>query len=249
MRSLVVTGLVLAVLSPAPAVAQESATPTAAMSPGPCSTPYGSPTARIGISDPSRTIVAGERVTVTATFTGGLQQGRVWIGGYQWLTPTRQGPLPLARDGNIVQHADYYSGEVPEGEAETHMWTLAPTGNTRVTWRHDMTHSNCGPAGHGGGTAGIIDVAPRLTIQAARNRVRDYTFSGTASRPGQLLSLYRTTATGSSVLTSQTRATAAGAWTIHRKFLGSGRFGFVLRSGRDMASAPGASRVRDTVIH
>lgn len=254
-RPLVTAATALALLAPAPALAQESATPTAGMSPAPspsptCTAPYGSPTARLSFSDLSDTgIVVGERVTVTLSVTGAMRTS-VYLEGYEWISATEKGPLPLARVGDRAQHADYHSGDVPEGETRTHTWTLAPTGNTRVSARHYSDIGNCGPKGHHPGlTLGVINVAPRFTINAVRNGVRDYTFFGEASRPGQILSLYRVTATGSYVLTSQTRATDARTWTIHRKFLGSGRFGFVIRTGRDMANAPGASRVRDTVIH
>ena len=67
---------------------------------------------------------------------------------------------------------------------------------------------------------------------------------------GLVVSLYRVTAHGRQVLTAQTRADrTTGAWSIGRRFVGSGRFGFVVRTGQDLVSAPGASAVRSTLVH
>jgi hypothetical protein len=93
-------------------------------------------------------------------------------------------------------------------------------------------------------------VTPLLTLTAVRNGLRDYTFSGRAvSRPGHVLNLYRVQRDGTEVLTSRTPSTTAGTWTVRRFFLGSGEFGFVVRTPADQANAAGASNVRPTVIH
>jgi hypothetical protein len=64
------------------------------------------------------------------------------------------------------------------------------------------------------------------------------------------VSLYRQTADGRSVLTAQTRADATtGQWTVRRAFTGSGRFGFVVRTGQDLLNAPGASNVRSLLVY
>lgn len=254
-RPLVTTVTALALLAPAPAWAQESDTSTAGVqsptpSPSPtCTPPYGSSSARVELASlPTRSLVAGDRVPVEVTFTGGLSSASVYLTGYSWETATRKGALPLAQDGGRVQHRDTHVRDVPEGETVRHVWTLAPTTNTRVGADVYFAMGNCGPQGHGSRSVGVLDVAPRLTLTAFRHGVRDYTFSGAASRHGQILSLYRVTASGSQVLTAQTQSDA-GRWSLRRTFLGSGRFGFVVRTGRDMANAPGMSNVRPTVIH
>ncbi len=106
-----------------------------------------------------------------------------------------------------------------------------------------------------GCTAGpqvVLNVRTLLTLAAKRNAVRDYTFSGRAlpARAGGLVvSLYRVTPAGAQVLTAQTRADATtGAYSIRRVFTGSGRFGFVVRTGQDLQNAPGASNVRSTLV-
>ena len=64
-----------------------------------------------------------------------------------------------------------------------------------------------------------------------------------------IISLYRVTADGQQVLTSQTRASSTnGTWTLNRTFLGTGRFGFVVRTGQDLMNAPGASAVRSLTV-
>lgn len=222
-----------------------SASPTPSPSPTSCTSG-----GRVSLSGPSdASVVAGEVVTVTATFTGGLRSGHLVLKGYDWETPTTQGPLPLTRTTTSVQHADYYSGAVAEGETTTHTWSLSPTTSTR--YLADFGYqTTCGLYADGRSAFNhVIDVAPRLTLTAVRNAPRDYTFSGVATTPGLVLNLYRVRADGARVLTSQTRAADDSTWTIHRRFLGSGRFGFIVLTGRTMANAPGASNLRDTVIH
>lgn len=233
------------VLTPVPADAQ-----SASASPSPsCSAPYGSPSARIAFAPlPSRTVVAGELVTVEVAFTGALRSASVYLTGYDWETPTSKGPLPLHSADGRVQHRDTHVQDVPAGETVRHAWTLAPTTSTRVSADVFSAEGNCGSQGHGSRSVGVLDVAPRLTLDAVRNGVRDYTFSGQASRDDQVLSLYRVTANGSQVLTAQTRS-SGGRWSLRRVFTGSGRFGFVVRTGRDMANAAGASTVRPTLVH
>jgi hypothetical protein len=199
------------------------------------------------MSEPSSSsIVAGQTVTVTGTITAkvaGLRQGSVTIVGYDWETPTQQGPLPLT-----TPPARFETGPVPEGETRTNAWALAPTTNTRYSGRFDY-QTTCGLYGHGVLPGHTIDVAPRLTLTAVRDAPRLYTFSGVATTPGLVLNLYRVSADGSRVLTSQARVTDAQRWSVTRRFSGSGRFGFVVRSGRNMANAPGVSNVRPTLIY
>jgi len=52
------------------------------------------------------------------------------------------------------------------------------------------------------------------------------------------------------VLTAQARGDAAnGEWSLRHRFTGSGRFGVVVRTGQDLQNAPGASRVRSTLVY
>ncbi len=99
----------------------------------------------------------------------------------------------------------------------------------------------------------VLNVRTLLTLTAQRNASRDYTFSGRAlpARAGGLVvSLYRVTPDGRQVLTSQARASATtGAYSVRRVFTGSGRFGFVARTGQDLQNAPGASNVRSTLVY
>jgi hypothetical protein len=98
----------------------------------------------------------------------------------------------------------------------------------------------------------VLNVRTALSLFVERNGPRDYTFSGDSlpARPGGLIiSLYRVTDTGRQVLTAQTRADAQdGEWTLNRTFTGTGRFGFVVRTGQDLQNAPGTSNVRSLLI-
>jgi hypothetical protein len=98
----------------------------------------------------------------------------------------------------------------------------------------------------------VLNVRTQLSLNVVRNGTRNYTFSGRAlpARTGGLIvSLYRVTASGQQILTSQTRANAStGSYTIVRQFTGSGRFGFVVRTGQDLQNAPGASNVRSLLV-
>lgn len=114
-------------------------------------------------------------------------------------------------------------------------------GNARVEFRG------------GGCPFGAEWVAPTKArlggLLARRNDVRDYSFSTFYAGPaGKVGNLYRVTSDGREVLTSRTRMVPEFV-TINRKFLGSGRFGFVLRTGNDINSAGASTNVRDTVIH
>lgn len=238
MRLSLAVAAVCVALVPAPASAQE-ATPSPAPPPERCG---GWPSFTSDFSPAA--IVAGQPATYTLTITGPVHRASIGLHGYQWRTPSERADIGGERGGS------YDGGSLEPGETATVTLRATPTGNAKVQWAGAVY---CGPGSfHGDHFASnpeTVDVAPRFTLDAVRNGPRDYTFSGTASRPGQVLNLYRVNADGSQVLTSQARATSAGTWSIRRVFLGSGRFGFVLRTGRDMANAPGASRVRDTVLH
>jgi hypothetical protein len=120
---------------------------------------------------------------------------------------------------------------------------LRPPGNTRLY----AQQQGCAP-----GPQVVLDVRPALTLSAVRNGTRDYTFAGDSlpARPeGLLVSLYRVTPDGGQVLTAQARADASGRWRIRRSFSGAGRFGFVVRTGRDLQNAAGASSTRPTLVY
>ncbi len=98
----------------------------------------------------------------------------------------------------------------------------------------------------------VLNVRTQISLDVVRNGVRNYTFSGRLlpARPGGLIaSLYRVTNDGRQILTAQTRANASdGRYTIVRQFTGSGRFGFVVRTGQDLQNAPGSSNVRSLAV-
>lgn len=257
LRTTTVLALSAALLAPAPVLAQESPSPSPTATgasqhdagPSPSPTPSNCNTGGfVAVSRPSsQQVVAGETVTLTLTGKGEVDNAYARFSGYRWETPSRQGqvqwvtPVPDAAVDNV--------SPLGAGETATETVTLRPTTNTRlrVLWgfRAGCLHADAGLRPE----QSVIDVAPRLTLTAVRNGVRDYTFSGVATTPGLIVNLYRVDADGSRVLTSQGRATDAGTWTIRRRFLGSGRFGFVVHTGRTMANAPGASSTRPTVIH
>lgn len=132
--------------------------------------------------------------------------------------------------------------------------TVARNGRASVTLRPGTnTRLYAQQQGCTAGQSTVLNVRTALTLAAKRNGTRDYTFSG-ASLPardkGLIVSLYRLTADGGSILTAQTRANpTTGAWTLHRVFTGSGRFDFVVRTGQDLQNAPGSSNTRSLLVY
>lgn len=98
----------------------------------------------------------------------------------------------------------------------------------------------------------VLNVATALTLAVERVGPRRYVFSGDslpARSGGLIVSLYRSTDDGREVLTAQVRADAQdGTWRMLRTFTGSGRFGFVARTGQDLQNAPGRSGVRSLLV-
>jgi len=98
----------------------------------------------------------------------------------------------------------------------------------------------------------VLNVRTTLSLNVTRLGKQTYRFFGDSlpARPGGLIvSLYRVTNDGRQVLTAQTRANAQnGEWSLDRRFTGTGRFGFVVRTGQDLQNAPGASNVRSLLI-
>jgi hypothetical protein len=123
-------------------------------------------------------------------------------------------------------------------------WDLRPPRNTRLF----AQQRGCAP-----GNQVVLGVRTTLSLAAVRNGTRNYTFSGDclpAGWGGLIVSLYRINSEGSEVRTAQARASATtGEWSLTRQFTGSGTFGFIVRTGQDLQNAPGASRVRPTMIY
>lgn len=121
---------------------------------------------------------------------------------------------------------------------------VRPPANTRLQARE----RDCAA-----GPSTVLNVATALTLAVERTGTREYAFSGDSlpARPGGLVvSLYRITTAGSQVLTAQARASeATGEWRLVRRFSGSGRFGFLVRTGQDLLNAPGSSAVRSLLVY
>jgi hypothetical protein len=131
------------------------------------------------------------------------------------------------------------------GSDGTLRFALRPPANTRLYAQRRGCPQQTTPV--------VLDVGTALSLGAARLGPRSYAFSGDSlpARPGGLVvSLYRVEADGREVLTGQARADAAdGTWALERRFTGSGRFGFVARTGQDLQNAPGRSNVRPTLVY
>ena len=131
------------------------------------------------------------------------------------------------------------------------VFTVRPPANTRLVAA--QREEDCTDPVFGTEPSVVLNVRTALTLTAQRHGVRDYTFAGDSlpARPGGLIvSLYRVTDDGRQVLTAQARASATtGEWELRRRFTGSGRFGFVARTGQDLQNAPGVSNTRSTVVH
>ena len=130
-------------------------------------------------------------------------------------------------------------------------FTVRPPANTRL--KAAQREEDCNEPVFGTAPTVVLNVRTALTLTAQRHGVRDYTFAGDSlpARPdGLIVSLYRITESSGPVLTSQARAdTQNGEWTMNRKFTGTGRFGFVVRTGQDLQNAPGVSSTRSTLIY
>lgn len=122
-------------------------------------------------------------------------------------------------------------------------FALRPPANTRLYAQR---------RGCAAGPSVVLNVAAALTLGVERLGPRQYLFSGDSlpARPGGLeVSLYRITPDGREVLSGQARADdQEGSWQLLRTFSGSGRFGFVARTGQDLQNAPGRSNVRSLLV-
>ena len=103
------------------------------------------------------------------------------------------------------------------------------------------------------GSSIVLNVRTALTISVVRTGPRSYTFSGDsvpARAGGLIVGVYRIRPDGSEVLAMQSRANAqTGEWRVARRFSGTGRFGFVVRTGQDLLNAPGRSNVRSVLVY
>jgi glucose/arabinose dehydrogenase len=202
-------------------IAPTSSTPSPAPSPAPTS----------GCS-----AAVAQVLDQTITATG---SARVQIRGTRGSTVDLHAYTRPSTDFRVVRTVT-----IPAGTGPDPVVSLRPPGNTRLY----AQQRGC-PAG----PQSIINVRTALSLSAERDGVRAYTFSGDSlpARPGGLIvSLYRIASDGRQVLTAQSRADAQnGEWRIVRRFTGTGRFGFLVRTGQDLQNAPGASNVRSTVIH
>ena len=122
-------------------------------------------------------------------------------------------------------------------------FSVRPPANTRLYAQRE----GCDP-----GPSVVLNVRTALSLAVERTGPREYVFSGDslpARSGGLVVSLYRLTDGGRSVLTAQARADAAdGEWRLVRRFTGTGRFGFVVRTGQDLQNAPGTSNVRSLLV-
>ena len=249
--------------------AQASATPTATMSPSATPTatmsPSATPTATMSpTASPTATRSPGggngnqpstppgcaraaevmlERETITATGSSGVAvkaspNSFVELSAYTRPSTT----FKVVRSGTTDNNGNITFA------------AIKPPANTRLAAQQ---------RGCAFGASKVLNVRTQLSMNVVRNGPRAYTFSGSAipARPnGLIVSLYRVTPDGRQILTSQTRANAnvgqpgydasrpAGSYTIKRKFTGSGRFGFVVRTGQDLQNAPGSSNIRSLLV-
>lgn len=134
-----------------------------------------------------------------------------------------------------------------DGTART---TLRPPANTRL--RAVPRVEDCTEPVFGSAPPVVLSVRTALTLTTRRTGTCEYAFAGDslpARDGGLVVSLHRVTTTGSQVLTAQARASATtGEWRLTRTFTGSGRFGFVVRTGQDLQNAAGTSAVRPTLV-
>ncbi len=204
-----------------------SATPTATASPTATSSPSGPPNAACTVV-PVTTL---DRDTIIATGSAG-----VTVKG----TPNSIIDL-FAYSRPSTTFRVVRSAEV--GNDGTATFRVVPPTNTRLYAQQ---------RGCNAGSSIVLNVRTALSLAVVRNGKRDYTFSGDslpARTGGLIISLYRITNSGSQVLTSQVRASSTnGEWSLRRKFTGTGRFGFVVRTGQDLQNAPGSSNVRSLLV-
>ena len=241
-RRAALTTLSLALLVPSPAVAQESPTPSPSSTPIDCSQV---PAEQGGCPTPSPTSVSdcAPSLETPASVPSWGQDGR---GGAATVTVTlREKP-----GAKVTLHG--YTR--PSTEVRVlGRGTTSDTGTADIALQHLRGNTRVFASVEGCDSPSehrIINVQPRMGgLTAHRHGPRDYTFALFYFGPnGKVGNLYRVLPDGREVLTSQTRMSGEYVM-IRRLFTGSGRFGFVLRSGNDITSLAVSSNVRDTVVH
>lgn len=226
--------------TPASPSSSPTATPTATTSPTGTPSPTGTGTpSPTGTGNPSPPATA---CTVPATVT--LAQSTIMATGSAGVTvrATPNSVVDLfaysrpSTTFRVVRSATVGT----DGSAD---FRVVPPTNTRLFAQQ---------RGCNAGVSIVLNVRTTLSLSVVRNGTRSYTFSGDslpARSGGLIVSLYRITNSGSQVLTSQARAnTTNGEYTINRRFTGTGRFGFVVRTGQDLQNAPGSSNVRSLLV-
>ena len=227
--SLAVSSVFLATLAAATPIAAAQQSPSA--SPSPTQTPVRDCRAGARVSLDRNTITATGSASVTVTY-----RSNTLVDLFAYTQPSTEYRLVRSETTNADGVATF---------------VVRPPANTRLEAR--PRREDCTDPVFGTEPSVVLNVRTALTLTAVRNGTRDYTFAGDslpARQGGLIVSLYRVTESGSQVLTAQTRASAAsGDWAINRKFTGSGRFGFVARTGQDLQNAPGTSNTRSTLIY
>ena len=223
-----------------------SGTTRAAFAPASTASPSATPTATMS---PSRPPSAGNQ---PSTPPGCARAAEVVL-GRDTIIATGSSPVGAKASPNSV--VDLYAYSRPSTTYRlVRSGTTDSNGNVTFTDLKPPTNTRLYAQQRGCaiGQSVVLNVRTQISLNVVRNGTRDYTFSGRLlpARPGGLIaSLYRVTTTGQQILTSQTRADAStGQYVINRKFTGSGRFGFVVRTGQDLQNAPGSSNVRSLLV-
>ena len=208
-------------------------TPTASTSPGPASPSATPSTATPACAVPARVVLAS--TTIIATGHTGVSVTAPAGSVVDLLAYSRpSSTYRIVRTGTT------------DSTGRVVFSALAPPSNTRLY----AQVRGCTASTVTGSV--VLNVRTALSLFAQRTGPQSYTFSGDSlpARPGGLIiSLYRVTDSGSQLLTAQVRASATtGNWSLNRTFTGTGRFGFVVRTGQDLQNAPGSSNVRPTLI-
>ena len=97
----------------------------------------------------------------------------------------------------------------------------------------------------------VINVHTTLSLSTVRTGVRTYIFQGRnlPRRAGQLITLYRVTASGQEIRTSNLVTDASGIYRVTRKFTGTGTFRFKVRTSQTLNNAAGVSNTITVTVH
>jgi hypothetical protein len=97
----------------------------------------------------------------------------------------------------------------------------------------------------------VINVHTTLSLSTVRTGVRTYIFQGRnlPRRAGQLITLYRVTASGQEIRTSNLTTDSSGIYRVTRKFTGTGTFRFKVRTSQTLNNAAGVSNTITVTVH